>query len=101
MAEFLNQCFMSFEVAFWDSKSAKYMQDMVTVILAMLKEKEDCVPQFVWSAQECERTELGDGATIEGAKPVEAMYKRWPCWNASNTVYSGPQPWPSGVQLDV
>jgi hypothetical protein len=86
MAEFLNQCFLSFEVAFWGSKSAKYMQDMVTVILGMLKGKEDCVPQFVWSAQECERVELEDGATIEGAKSLEAVYRRWPCWNASNTV---------------
>jgi hypothetical protein len=55
------------------------MQYMVPVILGMLKGKEDCVPQFVWSAQEYERAELGDGATIEGAKPLEAVYRRWPC----------------------
>jgi hypothetical protein len=44
MAEFLNHCFFSFEVAFWDSKSAKYMQDMVPILLGRLKGAESCAP---------------------------------------------------------
>jgi hypothetical protein len=73
MAELLNQCFLAFKVAFWDSKSARYMQDMAPVVLDRLKGKEDCVPYFVWSAQECEPVLLEDGATMEGEKPLQAV----------------------------
>jgi hypothetical protein len=40
----------------------------------------------VWSAQECVLVGMGDGTTIEGEKPLESVYRRWPCWNATNTV---------------
>jgi hypothetical protein len=86
MAEFLNQCILSFKVAFWSSKSARYMQDVVPVVLGRLKGKDDCIPCFVWSTQECEPVQLGDGSAMEGGKPLDAVYRRWPCWNASNTV---------------
>jgi hypothetical protein len=86
MAEFLNQCFLSFKVAFWGNKIAWYMEDVVPVVLGRLKGKDDCIPCFVWSAQECESVQLGDGATMEGGKPLDAVYRRWPYWNASNTV---------------
>jgi hypothetical protein len=76
MAEFLNQCILSFKVAFWSSKSARYMQDVVPVVLGRLKGKDDCIPCFVWSAQECKPVQLGDGATMEGGKPLDAVYRR-------------------------
>jgi hypothetical protein len=85
MADFLNHCFLTFKVAFWDSKSARYMQEMVPVMLGRLK-GEECVLCFVWSAQECVPIGMGDGTTIEGGKPLESVYRRWPCWNATNTV---------------
>jgi hypothetical protein len=86
MANFLNQWFLTFKVAFWGSKSACYMQEMVPIMLGRLKGKEKCVPCFVWSAQECVLVGMGDGTTIEGEKPLESVYRRWPCWNATNTV---------------
>jgi hypothetical protein len=49
MAEFLSQCFLTFKVAFWDSKSARYMEDMVSVMLGRLKGQQDRVSCFVWS----------------------------------------------------
>jgi hypothetical protein len=62
------------------------MQEMVLVMLGRLKGKEECVPCFVWSAQECVPVGMGDGTTIKGGKPLESVYRRWPCWNATNTV---------------
>jgi hypothetical protein len=76
MAKILNQCFLTFKVAFWVSKSIHYMYDMVPVVLGRLKGKEDFVPYFVWSAQECEPVLLGDGATMGGEKPLQAVYSK-------------------------
>jgi hypothetical protein len=42
------------------------MQEMVPVMLGRLKGKEECVPCFVWSTQECVPVGMGDGTTIEG-----------------------------------
>jgi hypothetical protein len=62
------------------------MEDMVPVMLGRLRGEEDRVPCFVWSGQECEPIECGDAGTIEGGKSLDRVYRRWPCWNASNTV---------------
>ena len=51
MAQFFDHCFLRFKVAFWGSKSAKYMEDMVPILLGRLKGVESCVPCFVWKGR--------------------------------------------------
>ena len=62
------------------------MEDMVLVMLGRLRGEEDHIPCFVWSGQECEPVECWDVGTFAGGKSLERFYKRWPCWNASNTI---------------
>jgi hypothetical protein len=59
MADFLKQCFLTFKVAFWGSKSAQYMADVVPVMLGRVKGQHSCVPCFIWSAQDCELVDSG------------------------------------------
>jgi hypothetical protein len=86
MAEFLSQCFLTFKVVLWSSKSVQYMADMVMVMLSRIKGQHSCVPYFMWSAQDCEPVDNGEGGQSDGGKPLGRLYSRWPCWNASNTV---------------
>jgi hypothetical protein len=86
MADFRKQCFLTFKVAFWGSKNAQYMVDVVSIMLGRVKGKHSCVPCFIWSAQDYEPVDSGEGGQIDGGKPLDRVYSRWPCWNASNTV---------------
>ena len=36
MAEFHSRCFLNFKVAFWSSKSATYMEEIVVAMLGRL-----------------------------------------------------------------
>jgi hypothetical protein len=47
MKKFLSRCFLNFEVAFWGSKSARYMEDVVPAMLSRLKDSSKYVPAFV------------------------------------------------------
>jgi hypothetical protein len=62
------------------------MADVVPVMLGRVKGQHSCVPCFVWSAQDCEPVHSGKRGQIDGGKPLDRVYSRWLCWNASNTV---------------
>jgi hypothetical protein len=63
--DFSTRCFVHFEVAFWDSKSEVYMDDIVPVMLGRMKEGSTFKPLFVWSGKECEVTKFEDGIPLE------------------------------------
>jgi hypothetical protein len=52
MKEFLVHCFIHFNVAFWDSKSAAYVTNIVPALMAKLTVETDFRPRFVWSDKE-------------------------------------------------
>lgn len=49
MAKFFSRCFPNFEVAFWNSKIAMYMEEIVPTMLNRLKKNSKFVLSFVWS----------------------------------------------------
>jgi hypothetical protein len=81
MADFLKECFLTFKVAFWDSKSAQYMADVVPVMLGRVKGQHSCVPCFVWSAQDCEPIDQGchadDNGRTDGRTDGRSDDGRW------------------------
>lgn len=85
MMAFLGRCFKRFRVAFWGLKSAEYMEEVVREILHVFEHMEDHKPLFTWSAKECEPIHKNDDVTLWG-KPLSKVWRRWPCWNASNTI---------------
>ena len=83
---FLGRCFANFEVAFWDSKSVGYMDDVVSTMLSRLLGPLSPVPLFVWSGKHCEVQEIEDGAPKVWEKNLSLVYSKWLCFNALNTV---------------
>jgi hypothetical protein len=65
LIDFLNKCFLHFEVAFWGSKSEVYMADVVTAMLGRMKDGSTVNPLFMWSMKQCEVTKIQDGIPLE------------------------------------
>jgi hypothetical protein len=86
LIDFLNKCFVHFEVAFWGSKSEVYMDDVVPSMLRRMKEGSTFRPLFVWSAKECEVTKFEDGIPLEWGKPLQKVFWQYPAFNHTNTV---------------
>ena len=85
MVEFLGMCFKFFKVAFWGRKSLKYMEEVLQEILPVFSHLEGHKPIFVWAAKDCEVIQESEEGSLWG-KPLTKVWKRWPCWNGSNTV---------------
>jgi hypothetical protein len=86
LIDFMNRCFIHFEVAFWSSKSEAYMDDIVPTILGRLKDWKTFTPLFVWSGKECDVTKWNDGMPVEWEKPLRKVYKCFPHFSEANTV---------------
>jgi hypothetical protein len=86
LMEFLQKCLLHFHVAFWGSKSAAYMAEIVPAMLRRVQESSSVVPLFIWSQQECELIEFEGGAPVSWGKPLERVFQQWPYWDKSNTL---------------
>jgi hypothetical protein len=78
LSEFLRKCFLHFHIAFWDSKSAVYMAEIVPAMLRRVDETTSVVPLFIWLQQECEPVEFEGGAPVSWEKPLERVFQQWP-----------------------
>ena len=85
MIEFLRRCFQFFKVAFWGQKSSGYMDEILQEIMPMFEHMEGRQPLFAWSSKDCEIIHKTEDVTIWG-KPLTKVWKKWPCWNATNTI---------------
>ena len=85
MMELLGRCFSTFRVAFWGLKSSEYMDEVLREILPVFEHTEGHKHLFSWSAKECEVTQQNEEGKLWG-KPLTKVWKRWPCWNATNTI---------------
>jgi hypothetical protein len=61
------------------------MEEVLREILHVFEHMEGHKPLFTWSAQECEIIQKSDEVTLWG-KPLSKVWRKWPCWNASNTI---------------
>jgi hypothetical protein len=86
LIDFLNKCFVHFEVAFWGRKSEFYMDNVVPSMLRRMKEGSTFRPLFVWSGKECEVTKFEDGIHLEWRKPLQKVFWQYPTFNHTNTV---------------
>jgi hypothetical protein len=86
LMEFLSRCFKYFVVAFLGSKSESYVQEIVPAMLAGMQGEAQQAPLFVWSSIECEAVDFQEGSPVAWGKPLEKVFKNWPCWNYSNTL---------------
>ena len=83
---FLSRCSLHFSVAFWGSKSAAYMDEVVPAMIGGISAGSECLPLFVWSAKDCEPVEFeGDTPTAWG-KRLAKVYDAWPQFSAHNTL---------------
>jgi hypothetical protein len=83
---FLSRCSLHFSVAFWGSKSAAYMDEVVPAMIGGMSAGSECLPLFVWSAKDCEPVEFeGDTPTAWG-KRLAKVYDAWPQFSAHNTL---------------
>ena len=85
LIEFLGRCFKMFKIAFWDTKSSEYMEEVLREILPALSHLEGHTPIFMWSGKDCELIQKSDEISLWG-KPLTKVWKKWPCWDATNTV---------------
>jgi hypothetical protein len=86
LIDFLNKCFLHFEVALWGSKSEVYMADVVPAMLGRMKDGSTVKPLFMWSTKECEVTKFEDGIPLQWGKPLRKIFWRYPNFNHKNTV---------------
>jgi hypothetical protein len=59
---------------------------MVSAMLGRIKSPEPLIPAFVWSQKECDVTQWWNNDPVAWGCPLEAIYRKWPHWNSSNTV---------------
>ena len=84
--ELLLCCFMTFEVAFWDSKSDAYLAEVIFALMEMLTTKKEMKPCFVWFGKHYAPTKYNDGAPTACGRPLEKVFEQYPYQNYSNTV---------------
>ena len=75
---FLSQCFVHFVVAFWDSKSTSFMEDVVPSMMGGPLRGLNLKPLFKWSGKQCEFFDGGDGAGTRWRKNLSKVYATWP-----------------------
>ena len=85
MMQFLGRCFKIFKIACWDIKSSEYMKEVLREILPVFPHVEGHKPIFMWLAKDCELIQKSDEVSLWG-KPLTKVWKKWPCWDASNIV---------------
>ena len=73
-------------MAFWDSKSAAYMDDVVPTMTGGNAGDLQLSPLFVWCAKDCEPMEFKGGTPIAWEKPLSKVYDKWPQFSACNTL---------------
>jgi hypothetical protein len=83
---FLSRCFMHFRVAFWGSKSAAYMDDVVPTMTGENAGAPQLSPLFVWCAKDSEPVEFEGAIPIAWGKPLSKVYEKWPQFSACNTL---------------
>jgi hypothetical protein len=86
LREFLSKCFINFTVAFWDSKSESYTNDVMLALLGRVERPVKYCPLFVWSGKNCEATGIDDGAFVIWGKSVAKVFEQWPTYNITNTL---------------
>jgi hypothetical protein len=86
LSELLYKCFKNFRVGFRGSKSKRYMDEMEPALLGRVRSPEPLVPAFVWSQKECDVAQWWNNDPVAWGCPLEAVYRKWPYWNSSNTV---------------
>jgi hypothetical protein len=86
LIDFLNKCFLYFEVAFWGSKSEVYMAEVVLAMLERMKDGSIVKPLFMWSTKQCEITKFEDRIPLEWGKPLRKIFWEYPNFNHKNTV---------------
>jgi hypothetical protein len=64
LIDFLNKCFLHFEVALWGSKSEVYVADVVPAMLGRMKDGSTVKPLFMWSTKQYEVTKFEDGIPL-------------------------------------
>lgn len=82
---FLQQCFQSFNVAFWGSGSREHMHDVSSAMLEGLKGVK-VEPLFVWSGTVHGNSNVAHGNTRELGKQLELVYASFPRFCAANTI---------------
>ena len=83
---FLSRCFIHFAVAFWGSKSATYMDEVVPTVMGWNVGGPQFSPLFVWRSKHCEAVEFQGGIPIAWGKSLLKVYEKWPQFNATNTL---------------
>ena len=83
---FLSRCFIHFVVAFWGSKSAAYMDEVVPTMMGWNAGGPQFFPLFMWSGKQCEAVEFQEGTPIAWGKSLSKVYEKWPQFNATNTL---------------
>ena len=83
---FLSRCFIHFAMAFWGSKSAAYMDEVVPTMMGWNVGGPKFCPLFVWSGKQCEAVEFQGGTPIAWRKSLSKVYEKWPQFNATNTL---------------
>ena len=77
--------FQTFKVAFWRIKSSEYREEVLQENLLVLGHLEGHKPILLWSTKDSEIIQKSDEVTLWG-KPLTKVWKKWPCWNATNTI---------------
>ena len=61
------------------------MEQVLRKILPVFSHLEGHISIFTWSANDCELIKKSDDVSLWG-KPLTKVWKKWPCWDATNTV---------------
>jgi hypothetical protein len=61
------------------------MDEVLQEIMPRFEHMEGHKPLFAWSGKDCEMIKKTDDVAIWG-KPLSKVWKRWPTWNATNTI---------------
>jgi hypothetical protein len=87
LKHFLDRCFSHFKVAFWGSRGAPYMADVVPAMLdGFYSRKGDKDPLFCWSCSANDEIRGEHGNATSGEKKLSSVYARYPQFNAENTL---------------
>jgi hypothetical protein len=87
LKHFLDRCFSHFKVAFWGSRGAPYMADVVPAMLdGFYSRAGDKDPLFCWSCSANDGIGGEQGKGTSGEKKLSEVYARYPQFNAENTV---------------
>jgi hypothetical protein len=83
---FLSRCCVNFAVAFWGSKSAAYMDEVVPAMIGGISAGSECFPLFVWSGKDCEPVDFEGDTAVAWGKSLAKVYEAWPQFGAHNTL---------------